>query len=406
MSETPSFSLLSPEVLLDPYPTYHRLRREAPVYWSNELQAWIFTRYEDVTEALRDPRISARRADVLIQIQLRGKDPAIARDVARLWNDMMTMNDPPVHTRLRRVGNHAFTDRAVSVFRPLIQRTADALLDRVAGGSRMDLVRDFTQPLPAQVIAEVFGIPSGDRDAFQRWSDDLGRLLGTALEDVETVARNANDSIVQLERYFLELFEERRQNPGEDLMSLLMLGRKEGNLNLEELCAQCIMILGAGHITVVNMLANVVHALVTHPAALERVRREPALVDAAVEEALRYDGSSAFVFRIVGEDLEWGGQRLARGQLAFLCLAAANRDPAVFAEPDRYDLDRDASQHVAFAFGPHTCLGAPLARAELAIGLGTLLRRLPGLRLDPEAPPVRNCDTLLLRGFHRLPVVF
>jgi cytochrome P450 len=406
MSQAPSFSLLSPEVLLDPYPTYHRLRREAPVYWSNELQAWIFTRHEDVTAALRDPRISARRADVLIQIQLRGKDAGIARDVARLWNDMMVMNDPPVHTRLRRAGNHAFTDRAVGMFRPLVQRVADALLDRVADAGRMDLVRDFTQPLPAQVIAEIFGIPSGDRDTFQRWSDNLGRLLGTALEDVEAVARSANDSILQLEHYFLELFEERRQNPGDDLMSLLILGRNEGNLNLQELCAQCIMILGAGHITVVNMLANAVHALITHPAALERVRREPALVDAAVEEALRYDGSSAFVFRIVSEDLEWGGQKLVRGQLAFLCLAAANRDPAVFTEPDRYDLDRDTREHVAFAFGPHTCLGAPLARAELGIGLGTLLQRLPGLRLDPGAPPVRNCDTLLLRGFHSLPVVF
>jgi cytochrome P450 PksS len=316
----------------------------------------------------------------------------------------MIYKDGTEHHRLRVLGNRGFTPSMLDRARPMVQAVVDDLLDRVSGAQRMDVVPDFAQPLPALVIAAMFGIPAADRHLFQEWSDAAARLFGGNLRDPEQDARAANAALLALDQYFRSLLEERRRKPGDDLMSLLIAAQDEGRLSAEEVCAQCVLILAAGHVTTIDQMSNAIHALLRHPDQLWRLRDDPALMPSAVEEILRYDGAVPFIHRIATEDLEMGGKAISKGQVVFLGIAAANRDPAVFADPDRFAVGRRDNRHVAFAAGTHVCLGAGLARRELEIGLSTLLRRLPELRLDDTAPPVRKCENLVFRGFSALSV--
>jgi cytochrome P450 PksS len=288
----------------------------------------------------------------------------------------------------------------------MVQAVVDRLLDKVLGAGRMDVAADFAQPLPALVIAEMFGIPAGDRHLFQEWSDALARFFGGTLGDPEQAARAANGAVVHLERYFLDLLAERRTDPSDDLMTLLLAGQAEGRLSAEEVCSQCILFLVAGHVTTIDQMTNAVHAFLRHPDLVGRLRDDPSLLGSAVEEVLRYDPAVPFIHRIAAADVEIGGKRIRKSQVVYLGIAAANRDPAAFPDPDRFDIARAENRHVAFAVGPHVCLGAGLARRELEVGLATLFRRLPSLRLDEESPPRRRCESLVFRGFASLPVVW
>jgi cytochrome P450 len=400
------YGLTDPQVLADPYPLFHQMRREDPVHWSDALQAWVVTRYDDVSAAFREPRLSNQRMDLLVRYQLRNSDPALAKDFERVGYQQMLFRDGAEHHRLRVLGNRGFTPTMLERARPMTQRVVDALLDKVAGAGRMDVAADFAQPLPALVIAEMFGIPPGDRHLFQEWSDAAARFFGGTLGDPEADARAANDATVKMERYFLDLLEERRKSPGDDLMSLLLAGQAEGKLRAEEVSAQCSLILAAGHVTTIDQMGNAVHALLQHPEQLQRLRDNPSLVPSAVEEALRYDPAVPFIHRIATADLDLGGKTVRKDQVVYLGLAAANRDPAAFPDPDRFDVGRANNRHVAFGAGPHVCLGAGLTRRELEVGLATLFRRLPDLRPDPASAPRRRCESLVFRGFYALPVVF
>jgi cytochrome P450 PksS len=382
------------------------MRRDDPVHWSEELQAWVLTRYEDVCLAFRDPRLSNRRMDLLVRHQLRHGDPTLARDFERVLSQQMLFQDGAEHHRLRVLGNRGFTPSMLERSRPMVQAVVDDLLNKVLGAGRMDVAADFAQPLPALVIAEMFGIPAGDRHLFQEWSDALARFFGGNLGDPEQDARAANDAVVHLERYFLDLLAERRTDPGDDLMTLLLAGQAEGRLSAEEVCSQCILFLVAGHVTTIDQMTNAVHAFLRHPGQVQRLRDDPSLLASAVEEVLRYDPAVPFIHRIAAADVEIGGKRIRKGQVVYLGIAAANRDPAAFADPDRFDIARAENRHVAFAAGPHVCLGAGLARRELEVGLSTLFRRLPSLRLDEASPPRRRCESLVFRGFASLPVVW
>jgi cytochrome P450 PksS len=396
--------LTDPEVLADPHPVLHRLRQEDPVYWAEDVQAWILTRYEDVCQAFRDPRLSNQRLDLLVRTQLRDSDPVLAADFERLGRSQMLYQDGAEHHRLRVLGNRGFTPTMLERARPMVQAVVDDLLGRVAAAGRMDVVADFAQPLPALVIAAMFGIPASDRHLFQEWSDAAARFFGGNLRDPEQDARAANAAVLALDQYFQALLEECRRNPGDDLMSLLIAAQDEGKLSAAEVCAQCVLILVAGHVTTIDQMSNGVHALLRHPDQLRRLLDDPALIQTAVEEVLRYDGAVPFIHRIAAADVEMGGKTIRKGQVVFLGIAAANRDPTVFADPDHFDVGRRDNRHIAFAAGPHVCLGAGLARRELEIGLLALFRRLKGLRLDETAPPVRKCVNLVFRGFSALQV--
>ena len=400
------FDLMSPEAMRDPHPILHRMRREDPVHWAEALHVWILTRYEDVTSALREPRLSAQRADRVALQGRRGGDPAVMKDFVRVMRDMMMMKDGAEHTRLRRLGNRGFTTATLDSLRPTIQRITDDLLDRVEPTGRMDIIQDLSALLPSTLIAEMFRVPEEDRPNLQQWSEDIMHFVSVSLGDVEAIARAANEAIVQLERYFLGMLEDRRKHPGNDLLSLFIGEQEEGRLSSEEICAQCILVISAGHVTTIDQLGTTVFNLLTNPGELEKLRAAPELLSSAAEEALRYDCAIPFINRITAEDMEIGGKLIPRGQMLFLGVAAANRDPAVFTDPDRFDITRTGNRHIAFIQGPHMCLGAGLARRELEIGLRTLLRRMPKLRLDPDNAPARRTENLAFRGFYRLPVLF
>lgn len=400
------FPLTDPRVLSDLHPLLHQMRADDPVHWSDELQSWVLTRYDDVCAAFREPRLSNQRMDLIVRFQLRNSDPAIAKDFERMGFQQMLFRDGSEHHRLRVLGNRGFTPSMLERCRGMVQRIVDDLLEQVAEKGEMDVAIDLTQPLPALVIAEMFGIPAADRHLFQQWSDAAARFFGGTLGDPARDGRAANDAILGLEKYFLTLLEERRRQPGEDLMSLLLAGQAEGKLSAEEVCAQCILILVAGHVTTIDQMANAIHAFLTNPDQRDLLRERPELLPSAVEEVLRYDPAVPFIHRIAMGDLEIRGRTIRQGQVVYLGIAAANRDPAAFSHPDRFDIARTDNKHVAFAAGPHVCLGAGLARRELEIGLSTIFTRLPRLQLHPAKAAHRRCESLVFRGFHTLPVVF
>ena len=270
----------------------------------------------------------------------------------------------------------------------------------------MDLIGDLAGPLPAIVIAELFGIAPEDREKFHRWSMAYARFFGGSVGDPAEIARAASEAAVHLERYFLDLLEERRRQPGDDLMSLLLQGQADGQLTPEEVSSQCILLLIGGHITTVDQLGNTVLALLRHPEQMGHLRDNPELVRSAIEEGLRYDGTAQLAQRVAREDLVVRGKTIRNGEMLHLVLGAANRDPEVFVEPDRFDVSRAHNPHLAFGSGSHQCLGMNLGRSELEISLGRLVQRMPRLRLDKERPMRRRMDSLALRGLESLPVRF
>jgi cytochrome P450 PksS len=318
---------------------------------------------------------------------------------------MMINKEGAEHLRLRRLVQHGFTPAQINAARPMIQKVVDGILDRAGGSGGLDIVTEYAEPLPTLVICELMGIPAEDGDTLRRWAEANGKFRGLSRGDVEAAAREANEATVQTERYFLDLVEQRRRRPGDDLVSVLVAGHEEGRLSAAEVSAQCRLLFGAGHQTLIDQVCNGVHAFLSHPEQLRLLQADPALIGRAVEEVLRYEPSVAFQHKVAAVDLEIGGQVIREGEAVLLGIAAANRDPEVFADPDRFDIRRVARPHLSFATGPHACLGMGLARVELEVALPTLFRRFGSLCLDPEGAPRRHRATLFFRGFDALPVV-
>ena len=405
-TRTETYTLTDPEFLEDPYPVYRRMRQRDPVYWSDTLGAWVLTRYDDVLAAVRNPAMSSATAEVTAQAQLRGSDPALAADYTRVTANMMLMKDGQDHHRLRVLGNHAFTPSALERWQSVIERVVDNLLDTAMPLGRMDLIEDLTRPLPTIVIAELFGNPPEDREMFQEWSMATARYFGGAIGDPDEAARAANEATGHQERYFHDLVEERRRRPSDDLMSLLLKGRADGRLTADEVCSQCIMILNAGHTTTMDQLGSTVLGLLKNPEQMARLRDDPRLVRSATEEGLRYDGTGQLLQRVARKEMKLRGKTIRAGDLIYLALGSANRDPAMFTEPDQFDVGRTDNRHLAFGAGPHVCLGMTLARRELDVSLRRLVQRMPRLRFDPERPMRRRANSLVFRGLESLPVRF
>jgi cytochrome P450 len=391
------FNPMDPEFLADPYPTYHRLRAEDPVHRS-PLGFWVLTRYDDVVAVLRDPRCA--------------KEPMIAAVAARLGIPPGTIGlsmldrDPPDHTRLRGLASKAFTPRVVEALRPRIQQIVDDLLERVAPQGGMDLIEEFAYPLPVIVICEMLGVPVEDHERFKGWSLDLARGLDSVMLGPDSeVAQRSGQARHALAEYFRELIAERRAAPRGDLLSALIAAEEAGDrLSENELLATCILLLVAGHETTVNLIGNGTMALLRHPDQLQRLRENPGLIGSAVEELLRYDGPVQRTARTPTADVVIGGRTIARGEIVMPFIGAADRDPGQFPDPDRLDVARTDNRHIAFGWGIHFCLGAPLARVEGQIAIGTLVRKLPKLALATERPAYRQ--SLTLRGLQALPLTF
>ncbi|MFJ3876003.1 cytochrome P450 [Streptomyces sp. NPDC090077] len=390
-----------PAFVADPFPLYRRLCEEAPVHRAviaGGLDAWLVTRYEDGLEALSDPRLSSDVRDATDARLLR-QLPGTQRE-AMLGN--MLRSDPPDHTRLRRLVSQAFTARRVAGMRPRIQAVTDRLLDAVAPAGSADLVADFALPLPVTVIGELLGVPVDDRHDFQYWTDRL-TTRGAEPPDPAVI----DEAWRHMRDYVTELIRDKRTHPEDDLLSGLITARdEERRLTEDELVSMVFLLLAAGYITTVNLIAGGLAMLLAHPGQLGLLRSDPALLPGAIEELLRYDGPvSPGIARFAREDVEIAGVRIPRGATVLIASAIADRDPLRFPDPDRLDITRRDNAHLAFGHGIHYCLGAPLARLEGEIAIGTALRRLPGLALAvrPDEIPWRPGG---LRGPLALPVSF
>ncbi len=393
-TEPVQFNPLLPEVIENPYPLYHRLRAENPVHQTPG-GMWVLSRYDDIAVILRDPRFGRRGFQELISARFGG--PGLGRS--------MLLQDPPDHTRLRSLVNKAFTPRVIEGLRGRIQQMVDGLLDAVAGRGAMELIADLAYPLPVSVICEMVGVPAGDRGRFGQWSNDIARSFDALIFPNPEVIARASAASAAIGAYFHDLVAERRRAPRADLLSALIAVEEAGErLSTEELFATAILLFLAGHETTANLIGNGVLALLRHPAELRRLRDDPALIESAVEELLRYDSPVQRVSRMVYEDVLIGGRSIPKGSLVLALLGAANRDPAHFPEPDRLDVTRRDNRHLAFGWGIHFCLGAPLARLEAQMTIGTLLRRLPRLALATEQVEWRQTATL--RGLAGLPLSF
>jgi len=393
-----SFNPMDPEFLADPYPTYHRLRAEDPVHRS-PLGFWVLTRYEDVAAVLRDARFIKEPLAALVAARFGGEVP---RGVGLSMLD----RDPPDHTRLRSLVSKAFTPRVVEGLRPRIQAIVDDLIARAEPAGSMDLIEEVAYPIPVKVICEMMGVPVRDHERFKGWSLDIARGLDSIwLPPDSEIPRRSVAARHAISGYFRELIDQRRTSPRGDLLSALIAAEEAGDkLNEEELLATCILILIAGHETTVNLIGNGVLALLRHPAELSRLRTTPGLITTAVEELLRYDGPVQRTARVASADATIGGHTIRQGEMVMPFIGAADRDPAQFPEPDRLDLSRADNRHIAFGWGIHFCLGAPLARVEGQIAIDTLVRRLPRLALVGDSVEYRQ--SLTLRGLKTLPVKF
>ena len=393
-----SFNPMDPEFLADPYPTYHRLRAEDPVHHS-PLGFWVLTRYEDVSSVLRDPRFVKEPLAALVAARF-------GAEVPRGVGLSMLDRDPPDHTRLRSLVSTAFTPRVVEGLRPRIQQIVDDLITRAEAAGGMDVIEEFAYPIPVNVICEMLGVPVADHERFRGWSLDIARGLDSIwLPPDSEIPRRSAASRHAISDYFRGLIVQRRASPRNDLLSALIAAEAAGDkLSEEELVATCILLLIAGHETTVNLIGNGMLALLRHPAELRRLRESPGLITSAVEELLRYDGPVQRTARVASADAMIGGRTIAKGDMVMPFIAAADRDPAQFPEPDRLDLSRSDNRHIAFGWGIHFCLGAPLARIEGQIAIDALVRRLPGLELATHAPEYRQ--SLTLRGLKTLPVKF
>lgn len=403
MPPTIRFDLASPDFKANPYPTYARLREEAPVFrtrvWGKQ-SAWLVTRYDDVLSLLRDPRF-AKNAASAQSAEQRAQEPWMPAFVQPLRRNMLDL-DAPDHTRLRALVQQAFTPRMVERLVPRIETLADELLSKAQRSGRIELMSAYALPVPSTVIAELLGVPAADQQTFHRWSNKILSVVSS------TDILRAIPAIWSFLRYLRRLVRQRRLEPRDDLTSALVLAEESGDtLSEDELLAMLFLLLTAGHETTVNLIGSGTLTLMQHPEQCERLRRDPALVAPAIEELLRFVSPvEVATERYAREDVTIAGQPIARGELVLGVIGAANRDPAHFTEPDTLDLSRTPNRHLSFGLGAHYCLGAPLARLETHIALTTLLARWPNLRLAVHPQTLRWRRNVFLRGLRALPLAF
>ena len=402
-----AFNPADPDIRRNPFPLFARLQDEDPVHWSPSLRSWVLTRHEDVRQVMLSPTMSPDRLRPFYA-QLQGERRELLAEVMRYMSLWMVFRDPPEHTRLRRLVGTVFNLKALEALAPAVTRVVDQLLDALPSGQSgqpgqpIDWAQAVAMPLPAYVIMDMLGIAYTDYPLLKAASDDLRAFIGSARADDDRYAR-ARQGAVALADFFRDLIATRRQAPGEEFVSRMIVARDEaGRLSEDELVATCMLVLFAGHETTTHLLGNALNALLDHPAQMQRLRDEPALIGSAVEEFLRYDGPSLSIARVVSADHAIAGKLLKAGDRVFAMVSAANRDPRAFDDPQALDIARSPNRHLTFGFGLHFCMGAPLARLEGQRCIARLLQRFGSIQRAPGE--TTWVDALVMRGVASLPV--
>lgn len=394
------FNPFLPEHRRDPHLTWRRLRDAEPVYFHKALSCWICTRYDDVLHVLRDKNFSTDRSDVPLMkwiTRLARNDETFS---ALMLRNLLTI-DGEEHARLRGLVSKAFTPRRVERLRPRLEAMVEELLDRAGEAGEMEAVRDLAHPLPVNAIAELLGVPASDRDLFRAWSQDLVQLLDPlqGRGGAKPMRRAAHG----LFDYFRPLLAARRAQPSDDLLSAMIAAEENGrSLDELDLLALSSLLLVAGHETTSNLIGSAVVALLRHPDERKRLQDDPGLLGSAIDEVLRFESPIQLTDRAALADCEIGGQPIRKDQLVAVVLAAANRDPDHFPDPDRFDVGRADNHHLAFGQGNHFCLGSQLAKLEAEVAIGALLRRFPDFSGPPDPPAWRR--SMIIRGPEAVPI--
>ncbi len=372
---------------LNPFPWYRSMRETAPVYFDQQQYSWHVFGYADVQRVLSDyAYFSSARG--------RGGDQPLSAS-------MISM-DPPRHRQLRALTTQAFTPRAVGALAPRIQSIVNDLLNQVMARGQMDVIEDFSYPLPVIVIAELLGIPPAERDRFKVWSD---LVVGTSSTMGEGGISHGQ-AMQEMAAYFGNSIAERRRAPGPDLISGLLAAQIDGpHLSMQELLGFCVLLLVAGNETTTNLLGNAMLCFTEQPEAWQRLRAEPALLPGAIEEVLRYLSPVQSMYRVAAQDVEIGGQRIPANAPVVAWIGSANRDEAQFPNADQFDMARSPNRHIAFGYGIHYCLGAPLARLESRIALTSMLKRFATVSRAPDVE-LEPLESTIVYGVHNLPIAF
>jgi cytochrome P450 len=389
-----NYGLFTESFTQNPYPVYRKLRAEDPLHavrFPDGQQGWMVTRFADAEEVLKDPRF----------IKDMSKIYGGSMDMLSVFTQNMLFADPPDHKRLRGLAQKAFTPKMISGMRSRIQEITDELLSAMEGKEQVDLIDEFAFPLPIIVICEILGVPSADRDKFRLWSNSL--IEGTSGELGATVYQHMNEFVQYLGQWFAKV----REQPGDDLISSLIQAEEEGDrLSERELYGVVTLLIIAGHETTVNLIGNTVLSLLENPEQRKLLEQQPELINQAIEESLRFNGPVEFsTSRWAGEDFEFQGREMKKGDLVVVSLNAANHDPDKFMDPELFDIEREKSPHLAFGKGIHMCLGAPLARLEGEIAISSLLKHFPQIKLAGAGSDLNWRPGMIVRGVKELPML-
>lgn len=374
--------------LADPYPGLQQMQEESPIYWSESVGGWILTRYDDILTTFKDTAHFSNegrlgKATAYLPAERRALYQAFEEHFS---HKSLLHSDPPDHTRMRSIISRELNASVVEQMKPQIQAAVDELIDAVIDRGSMDVASELASPLPIRIIARILGVPKSDYHLFRIWADDLLSFQGVNKPGEDTLAR-AQSAVVQMRPYVRRMMEERRSHPTGDLVSLFVAAEAEGGrIAEEELISTCVTLFVAGQETTLSFIANSIWCFLSNPRQLERISADGSLLPSALEESLRYESPVSRQPRLVKEEFELRGHLFRKGEMVFQMLNAANRDPAVFQDPQAFDAGRQPNRHIAFGHGIHFCVGALLARAEAQIAVSTALRRMPNLRLADAKP--------------------
>ena len=391
-----------PNTVANPYPYFSALRKEDPIHWHVKLKSWIITRYDDVRSILSSDNITVDRLNTFYS-KLPSDEAQLLKEIVKYLNLWAAFRNPPDHTRMRKIMMVAFTRKSITEMQPKISSITEATLSELKNVNEIDLVNHYASPIPGLTIMHLLGVPIDMLGEFKSWSDDMSKFIGGARNDKDKYEK-ASRGCRKMVSFFREIIEERRKNPSEGfLMDLINASVENDKFSDDELIATCMLILFAGHETTTNLISNGILTLIKNQSELEKLLKNPDLLDLTVEEIMRFDGPTNALVRNVERDHEIHNKKLKQGDRVFAMVSSANRDENIFNEPDLFKIDRSPNRHLTFGYGPHLCIGAALSREEGRIAIINFFKHYPKAELKAENS-FEWIDAMVPRGLKKLDV--